>query len=80
MRSSTTSSSSARRARKRRNCCSPDPRRIYFTTPHWNGYPAVPIHIPDPKQLSRAEVRDAVVEAWLTRAPKRVATARLAEN
>ena len=57
-----------------------DPRGIFFTTPHWNGYPAVLIHIPDLKQLSKAELRELVVEAWLTRAPKRVAKAWLAEN
>jgi hypothetical protein len=57
-----------------------DPRGIFFTTPHWNGYPAVLLHIPDLKQLSKAELRELVVEAWLTRAPKRVAKAWLAEN
>src|SRR3954454_3141708 len=57
-----------------------DPGGVFFTTPHWNGYPAVLIHIPDLKQLSKAEVRDAVVEAWLTRAPKKLAKAWLAEN
>jgi hypothetical protein len=57
-----------------------DPRGIFFTTPHWNGYPAVLMHIPDLKQLTKAELRDLVVEAWLTRAPKRVAKAWLDEN
>jgi len=57
-----------------------DPRGVFFTTPHWNGYPAVLIHIPDLKQLRKAEVRDTVIDAWLTRAPKRVAKAWLAEN
>ena len=55
-----------------------DDRGIFFTTPHWNGYPAVLMHIADLKQLSKAELRDLVVEAWLTRAPKRVAKAWLA--
>ena len=57
-----------------------DPRGIFFTTPHWNGYPAVLMHIPDLKQLSKAELRELVVEAWLSRAPKRVAKAWLLEN
>jgi hypothetical protein len=57
-----------------------DPRGIFFTTPHWNGYPAVLMHIPDLKQLSKAELHELVVEAWLTRAPKRVAKAWLADN
>ena len=50
-----------------------DPRRIFFTTPHWNGYPAVLMRIPDLKQLRKAELRDVVVDAWLARAPKRLA-------
>jgi hypothetical protein len=57
-----------------------DDRGIFFTTPHWNGYPAVLIRIPDLKRLSRPELRDLVEEAWLSRAPKRVAKAWLAEH
>ena len=57
-----------------------DDRGIFFTTPHWNGYPAVLIRIPDLKQLSRAELRDLIEEAWLSRAPKRMAKAWLAEH
>ena len=57
-----------------------DPRGIFFTTPHWNGYPAVLIRIPHLKQLKKAELRDTVIDAWLTRAQKRVAKAWLAEN
>jgi hypothetical protein len=54
-----------------------DPRGIFFTTPHFNGYPAVLIRIPDLAQLDRSELRDAVVDAWLTRAHKRLAKAWL---
>jgi hypothetical protein len=57
-----------------------DPRGIFFTTPHWNGYPAVLIRIRDLKQLKKNELRDAVIEAWLTRARKRVARAWLDEH
>jgi hypothetical protein len=57
-----------------------DPRGIFFTTPHWNGYPAVLTRIPRLRQLKKRELRDLVVDAWLTRAPKRVAKAWLAEN
>src|SRR5262249_6281686 len=53
---------------------------VYFTTPHFNGYPAVLVRIPDLELLSRDELRDLVVDAWLTRAQKRVAKAWLAEN
>ena len=57
-----------------------DPRGHWFTTPHFNGYPAVLIRIPDLKQIDKEELRDAVIDAWLTRAPKRVAKAWLAEQ
>jgi hypothetical protein len=57
-----------------------DPRGIFFTTPHWNGYPAVLLRIPDLKRLNKSELRDVVIEAWLTRVQKRIAKAWLAEN
>jgi hypothetical protein len=57
-----------------------DTRGIYFTTPHFNGYPAVLVRIPDLARLDRDELHDLVAEAWLTRAQKRVAKAWLAEQ
>ena len=57
-----------------------DPRGIFFTTPHWNGYPGVLMRIGDLAQLERDELRDMIVDAWLCRVPKRVAKAWLAEN
>jgi hypothetical protein len=54
-----------------------DDRGVFFTTPHWDGYSAVLIRIPDLACLDRDELEDAVVEAWLTRAQKRVAKAWL---
>ena len=57
-----------------------DARGIYFTTPHWDGYSAVLMRIPDLNGLDRDELRDLVEEAWLTRAQKRVAKAWLAER
>jgi hypothetical protein len=57
-----------------------DERTPYFTTPHFNGYPAVLIRIPDLGRLDRDELEELVAEAWLTRAQKRVAKAWLAEN
>ena len=57
-----------------------DDRDIFFTTPHFNGYPAVLVRIPSLRRLKKAELRDLVVGAWLTRAQKRVARAWLAEN
>jgi hypothetical protein len=57
-----------------------DPRGIFFTTPHFDGYAAVLIRIPELSQLDRDELRDAVVDAWLTCAQKRVAKAWLSEH
>lgn len=57
-----------------------DGRGIYFTTPHFNGYPAVLVRIRDLGRLDEPELRDLVVGAWLTRAPKRVAKTWLEEN
>jgi hypothetical protein len=57
-----------------------DPRKLFFTTPHFDGYPAVLVRIPELAQLELSELRDTVVEAWLTRAPKRVAKAWLASE
>jgi hypothetical protein len=54
-----------------------DDRGIFFTTSHFHSYPAVLIRIPELARLDREELRDTVVEAWLTRAPKRVAKAWL---
>jgi hypothetical protein len=57
-----------------------DERGVYFTTPHFNGYPAVLMRIPDLGRIDREELYEVVVEAWLTRAQKRVAKAWLAEH
>jgi len=57
-----------------------DDRGVFFTTPHFDGYSAVLIRIPDLARLDREELQDAVVEAWLTRAQKRVAKAWLEEH
>ena len=57
-----------------------DERGVYFTTPHFDGYPAVLVRIPDLARLDRDELHDLVAEAWLTRAQKRVAKAWLAEQ
>jgi hypothetical protein len=54
-----------------------DDRGIYFTTPHFDGYAAVLLRIPDLARLERNELQDLVEDAWLTRAQKRVAKAWL---
>jgi hypothetical protein len=57
-----------------------DERGVYFTTPHFDGYAAVLVRIPDLTRLERDELHDLVAEAWLTRAQKRVAKAWLQEQ
>ena len=54
-----------------------DARGIFFTTPHWTGYAAVLMRIAQLDRIDREELEELVVEAWLTRAKKRVARAWL---
>jgi hypothetical protein len=48
----------------------------YFTTPHFDGYPAVLVRL---DQVPAAELEELLVEAWLSRAPKRLAAGYLSE-
>ncbi len=48
--------------------------QVFFTTPHFDGYPAVLIRLP---KISAKLLKDVIVEAWLARAPKRAVTAFL---
>ena len=57
-----------------------DDRGVFFTTPHFDGYPAVLIRIRDLARIDREELHDLVAEAWLTRAQKRVAKAWLEDH
>jgi hypothetical protein len=57
-----------------------DDRGIFFTTPHWNGYKAVLTRIPRLKELRKAELREFVENAWLVRAPDKLAKSWLAEH
>jgi hypothetical protein len=42
---------------------------VYFTTPHFDGYPAVLARL-DP--LSESDLEEFVTEGWLARAPPRL--------
>ena len=53
-----------------------DDPAVYFTTPHFDGYPIVLARLDG---LDATELGELVVEAWLDRAPKTVARAWLAE-
>ena len=50
---------------------------VYFTTPHFDGYPAVLVRL---EKIALDELEELVIEAWLTRAPKRLAKAYVAEH
>ena len=41
----------------------------YFTTPHFDGYPAVLVRL---AKIDRRGLRELIVDAWLTQAPKRL--------
>jgi hypothetical protein len=41
----------------------------YFTTPHYEGYPAVLVRL---DRIRRDELADRIEDAWLLRAPKRL--------
>jgi hypothetical protein len=43
---------------------------VYFTTPHFNGYPIVLVRL---DRIPESELEELIVEAWLDRAPKRLA-------
>jgi hypothetical protein len=57
-----------------------DARGVFFTTRHFDGYPAVLLRIPDLARIDLEELQDLVAEAWLARAQKRVAKAWLEEQ
>ena len=43
-----------------------------FTTPHFDGYPAVLVQL---EKVGLGELEELIVDAWLARAPKRLADA-----
>jgi hypothetical protein len=48
-----------------------DPK-VFFTTPHFDGYPAVLIRL---DKISTSQLKEVIVEAWLARAGKRAVAA-----
>jgi hypothetical protein len=50
---------------------------VYFTTSHFDGYPAVLVQL---EHIDEAELSELVVEAWLAQAPKRLAKTYLATH
>lgn len=50
---------------------------VYFTTPHFDGYQAILVRLPE---IGPPGLEELLVEAWLARAPKRLAKAYLTEH
>ena len=46
----------------------------WFTTPHFDGYSSILVRLSEIGQVTRAELAEVVEDAWLARAPKRLAT------
>jgi hypothetical protein len=43
---------------------------VFFTTPHFDGYPAILIRL---GEIAVGDLEEVIVEAWLARAPRRLA-------
>jgi hypothetical protein len=54
-----------------------DPSGVFFTIPHFDGYPAVLVLL---DEIDLDGLDEVIVEAWLCRAPKRVADAYMASR
>ena len=47
---------------------------VFFTTPHFDGYPAILVKL---DEIGAGDLEEVVVEAWLARAPPRLVEAYL---
>jgi hypothetical protein len=54
-----------------------DASGVFFTTPHFDGYPAILVQL---ERISARDLEEIVVEAWLARAPARLAKAYVDES
>ena len=54
-----------------------DEPELYFTTPHFDGYPAVLVKL---AAIDERGLRELIVEAWLTQAPKHLVQEFLGES
>lgn len=50
---------------------------VYFSSPHYDGWPGVQIRL---EAIELEELRERLEDAWLIQAPKRLANAYLAER
>lgn len=54
-----------------------DEPRVYFTTPHFDGYPAVLLRL---DEIAPRDLAEVITEAWLTQAPKKLVQEFLADS
>ena len=54
-----------------------DDPAVYFTTPHFDGYPAILVRL---AEISVPELTELITDAWLAQAPKKLAKAFLANG
>ena len=54
-----------------------DDPEVFFTTPHFDGSPTVLIQL---ERIALDELEEVIIEAWICRAPKRVAQAYIDEH
>ena len=50
---------------------------VYFTTPHFDGYPAVLVRL---DEIAVRDLVEVITEAWLTQAPKKLVQEFLADS
>lgn len=50
---------------------------VYFTTPHFDGYPAVLVTL---TEIGIPDLEELITEAWLTQAPKKLVQEFLADS
>jgi hypothetical protein len=50
---------------------------VFFTTPHFDGYPAILVRL---EEISAPDLEELTIEAWLSRAPAKLARAYAEEH
>ncbi len=54
-----------------------DEPEVYFTTPHFDGYPAVLVKL---AEIDVGDLEELITEAWLSQAPKKLVREYLADS
>ena len=54
-----------------------DEPAVYFTTPHFDGYPAVLVKL---AEIAPGDLEELITEAWLTQAPRKLVQEFLADS